>query len=446
MTTYRRFGPFLLGEALATAPWGQIHRAISTTGARFQRHHRLLTFSEEVLGAGLAASWPKAREIAQELGAKRGFGEDYQLGGPPLYVSCDDLPGRCLAQVLAKAKAEQIPFGVDQALAVLQGVAQAILAMDEQRLHHGALSPHSVWISDEGAVQILDAPVATALQALLPRAPVLRAALEPYRPAAPAKGLPLDLFAMGAMLYELLTLDPLPTGPAGLDALAQATLKAAQEDAPVPEDLLNLMKRLLMVEAPFATAAEFNRALEQVLFGGDYGPTTFNLAFLMRTLFREEQEAEALARNADRAASYAQEVPAPAKGRGRFLLLAGGAVLAAGVLGALLYSNHQSVQRFQLEQRSMEAKLAAFQRAKEANDAKLAEITKEEERQKVLEALFGKQVQEAPTEAVRTAAKKDLADTKQAARKLAMERAEAMYISRQLAAKRNGAELPAAKP
>ena len=67
-------------------------------------------------------------------------------------------------------------------------------------------------MSYEGATQILDAPVGAVLQALLPKAPALKAALAPYRAAAPASPFQQDLFALGAILYEMLTLEPLAGG------------------------------------------------------------------------------------------------------------------------------------------------------------------------------------------------------------------------------------------
>lgn len=271
------------------------------------------------------------------------------------------------------------------------------------------------------------------VQGLLPKAPALQAALAPYRAAVAGNAFQQDLFALGSMFYELLTLDRLPGAPGIPAALAGATLKAAQEEGPVPDDVLGLLRRLLLVEQPFATAAEFNATLERVLYDGDYSPTTFNLAFLMHTLFREESERDAQAIKADQGTHFAP-APAPVEaaagaskpggGRTLNLLLGSGVVVALCGVGGMFYLSQQKDRQHQLEQQSMQAKLAAFQQAKEAADAKDAELAKQQEAQKALEDMFGKQAEEGATQEARAAAKRDLEAARQKTKDLARQRAE----------------------
>jgi hypothetical protein len=385
----------------------------------------------------VASRWPQVQEAATQLNGARGFGTGYRIEpDQPAHLACDYAPGRTLAQVLERARAERVPLGIDQALAVLQGVAQALLALHGKNLHHGALSPHSVWISYEGAPLLLDAPFAAILPSLLAKAPALKAALAPYQ-APQATEFQRDLFALGALLYELLTLDPLPAAPGIPGALAQATLKAAQEEAALPEALLALLKRLLMVTQPFATAAEFNGTLERALYEGDYSPTTFSLAFLMQTLFRPEQEADALAVKADQGASFAAAPEAPvspkAKGANRGLLyLSLGGVVVAALFGGLYAKIQQDNRLHQMEQRSLQSRLETLQKEKEANDARLADLAKQEEAQKTLEDLFGKQAEQAPTAGARATAQKDLEAARQKTKDLAKQRADALKEKQKL--------------
>jgi len=452
MASYDRLGSFLRADMLATVPCGKIHRAISITGSAFERHHLLYTFSDELLDAGLATRAGEIQRMAAQLAGIRGFGANYRFEARKTPVlTCDYVPGRTLAQVLEKTREEQVPLGVDHALTVLQSLAQAIIQMHDKDVPHGALSPHSVWVGYEGATQILDAPAGAVLQALMPRAPVLKAALEPYHCAAGADPFQRDLFSLGAVFYELLTLEPPPAAAAIPEALGRATLKAAQEDGGIPEDILALVKRLLMVGQPFATAAEFSAVLERVLYDGEYSPTTFNMAFLMHTLFREENEADTQAMKADQNANYAQHQPqgggpeaAPkaAKGPGRTLYAVIGAA-AVAVLGGLYYQSSQNNRQHALELQSVQAKLAAFQKDKEAAEAKLADITKQEEAQKALEDMFGKQAEEATTQEARAAAKKDLETVRQKTRDLARQRAEALKERQRLAQQAAGPAAPA---
>ena len=446
MASYERLGSFLFSDALATTSWAVIHRAISTTGAAFQRHHFLCTFPDEVLAAGLAAHASEIQRAAAQLGQLRGVGANYQFeNGKPPFLVCDYTPGRSLAQVLDKTREEQVPLGVDHALSVLHAMAQAVIQMHDRDVRHGALSPQSAWVSYEGAVQILDAPLGAVLQDLLPKAPTLRAALLPYRHTREANAFQQDLFALGAIFYELLTLEKLPTGSAISEALGRATLKAAQEEEGIPGQILGCLKRMLLVGQPFTSATEFNSVLEQVLYDGDYSPTTFNMAFLMHTLFREENEADTLAMKQDQAANFAQHLPAqgaqkPARsGRTLYVLLAAGALVVAALSGFFYYKFQQA----QIETRSVQAKLASFQRDKEAAEAKLADISKQEEAQKALEDMFGKQAEEATTQEARASAQKELEVVRQKTKDLARQRADALRERQKLAQQAQAMRVPA---
>jgi len=442
MASYNRLGSFLLADVLATPPWGRVHRAISITGSAFERHLLLCAYTDELLAAGLAARGQEIQRVAAQLGAARSFGANCQFESRQTpCMTFDYVPGRSLAQVLDKAREEQVPLGVDHALTVLQSVAQGLILMHDKDIRHGSLSPHSLWVGFEGSTQILDAPAGAVIQSLLPKAPGLHAALAPYRGPGSANPLQSDLFALGAIFFELLTLEPLPAGPAIAEALGRATLKAAQEDEGIPAEILGLLRRLVMVDPAFTSAAEFNRALEKVLYEGEHSPTTFNMAFLMHTLFREENEGDAQAMKQEQAANYAQYLPpagssAPkAKGSNRavYYLLGGVVAVVAILFGGFFYKSMQDNRQHALELQSMQAKIAAFQREKEANDAKLADIAKQEEAQKTLEDMFGKQAEEGATQEARAAAKRDLEAARQKTRDLARQRAEALKEKQKLA-------------
>jgi hypothetical protein len=383
---------------------------------------------------------------------KAGVGANVQFEprNPPFLV-CDYVSGRSLAQVLEKTRESQVPFGVDHALSVLHAMAKAIVQMHMKDMPHGALSPQSVWVSYEGMVQLLDAPLGAVLQSLLPQTPALAAALSPYRGTREGNAFQQDLFALGAVFYELLTLEQLPAGPAIPEALGHATLKAAQEEGGIPAQILAFLKRMLMADQPFGNAAEFNSALEQVLYDGDYSPTTFNMAFLMHTLFRQENESDFQAMKQDQSANYAQylppnqspqHVPNARSHRGLYYGLAAGAVVVAGLFGGLYHQFQQN----NLEYKSVQAKLAAFQRDKEAAEAKLAGITKQVESQKALESLFSKQAEEATTQKARADAQIELEAIRQKTKELAKLRAEALLDQQRLAQQAQNLRVPSGQP
>jgi TonB family protein len=305
MGTYTRLGSYLLASELASDPFGAVHRAVSITGSTFDRHMLVRTFSEELFHAGLNTRLAEAGRVVPLLGGARIFGQGYRIeGGKTPHVAWDHVPGRSLAQLIEKAKQEQIPFGVDHALTVIQGVAQGIVQMHAKVISHGILSPHSVWVSFEGATQLVDAPFASLVRSILAKAPSAMNKLAPYLQGPDNNTLQQDLFALGAILYELLTFESLPVGGNLQATLDRATLKAAQEDVPLPAEIRAFLGRLLLGRQPFSTVESFQAELERVLYEGEYSPTTFNMAFFMHTLFREENDRDATAIKAEEGDNY----------------------------------------------------------------------------------------------------------------------------------------------
>ncbi len=312
MATYTRLGSFLLAGELTADPIGHIQRGVSIVGSAFDHHWLMRTFSEELLQAGLASKLGEASRLLPQISGSKALGQGYRIeSAAPPYVACDYVPGRTLAQMIERAKVEQIPLGVDHALSILQGIAQGVIHLHTKGLSHGLLTPHGVWVSFEGATEILDAPYSQAIRQVLPRAPVTKGSLQSYMRDTGGNALQMDLFSMGAMLYELLTFDKLPVMADAPFVVGKATLKAAQENAPVPPEILNLLKRLLGAGQPFESVQAFNTEMDHVLYDGDYSPTTFNMAFFMHTLFREENDRDGAAVKAeqtDNFAAYSSEV------------------------------------------------------------------------------------------------------------------------------------------
>jgi len=305
MGTYTRLGSYLLASELATDPFGSIHRAVVIAGSNFDRHMLVRTFSEELFQAGMNTRLAEAGRVVPLLGGARIYGLGYRLESTKApHVAWDYVPGRSLAQLIDKAKSEQVPFGVDHALTVIQGVAQGIVQMQAKGVTHGVLSPHSVWVSFEGATQVVDAPFAALTKSMLAKAPNAKRKLAPYLQGPENDALQQDLFALGAVLYELLTFEKLPVGGDLQATLDQATLKAAQEEAALPAEIRAFLGRLLLGRQPFPTVEAFSTELERVLYDGEYSPTTFNMAFFMHTLFREENDRDATSMKAEQGDNF----------------------------------------------------------------------------------------------------------------------------------------------
>ncbi len=438
MASYTRLGNYLLANELTADPFGKIHRGLSLSGSSFERHLLIRTFSEEVLEAGLGTRLEEITRVSTVLAGQRVFGHGYKIeGGRTPHVVCDYLQGRSLAQMLDKAKHEQIPLGVDHALSVLQGVAQSLVQLHAKGIHHGTLSPHSVWVSFEGATQTLDAPFGASLQAILPKCPVAAASLSRYRSVAGTSALQADLFSLGAIFYELLTLDKLPSPELLSATLNKATLKAAQEDGPVPHEILGLLKRLLGVDKVFESPSAFSAELERVLYDGDYSPTTFNMAFFMHTLFREENEHDNQAMKADQAADFAPFIEAEPNQRKIFETSSGqsfskyliwGGVGVAALLGFFGWKTLDASRK--AEKATQE--LAMLQRTFNENQARLADLDRQEQLTKGKAAEIDQKLLLAKTKEDKEKLRKEQEDLKQKTAQIQQQKEETQKSQQQL--------------
>nr|WP_320133643.1 energy transducer TonB [uncultured Holophaga sp.] len=387
---YTRLGNYLLARELSSDPLGGIHRGLTLSGNSVDQNYLIRVFSDELKAAGIEQHAEDMQWTIGTLNGARGLGNGYVSS--PGALAWDYLPGRTLAQVLDKTRQEQIPLGIDHALSVIQGVCQALLQMHARGVHHGMLNPSSIWISFEGATQIVDGPATPAVTGLLERCPKLSAALRPYQPQRPLSPFHADLFALGAIFYELITLEPCPSGEGLQAALASATLKAAQEEAPVPAEIREFLGHLLLGPS-FESAEELTASLERVLYDGDYSPTTFNMAFFMHTLFREENEQDQLSMKEDRSADFsaflpttanALAAPAPSGGSGSGKWVVTGVVavlIVLGLFGFNTWQNHQKNAELETKLKALEA---ASEAAAKADAAKRDALARQESLEKKL--------------------------------------------------------------
>src|SRR5262249_41277060 len=128
-----------------------------------------------------------------------------------------------------------------------------------------------------------------------------------------------DVFAVGAPVFPMLTGERfLPEGRAVDFAkrLADARLlNPTSEDDALPKPIREILRRSLTQDpaARFAEIVELRKAVDTLLFSGDFAPTTFNLAFFMHSLFREDIERDARLLKEEREASYAEYLADDAK-------------------------------------------------------------------------------------------------------------------------------------
>jgi TonB family protein len=243
------------------------------------------------------------------------------------YVSTELVEGRSLAAVFERCRSEAFPFAAEQALMIASRAASTLEALHGKRdeaglaLFHGLICPSRIMVAFDGEVKLKGLGLWPALGGtdLLP--PDERRYLAPEQAAGGMGEARSDVYALGLVLLETLT----GRGPDGADpveGLAAASITtAAGERKPLPGPLRELLRHALG-GAPaerFTGMADLRKGIDALVFSGDFAPTTFDLAFFMHTLFRDDMEREARALEEARRADYreflAEEKPPAPVGR-----------------------------------------------------------------------------------------------------------------------------------
>jgi serine/threonine protein kinase len=315
MSQSQRMGDYWVTELLHKDPFGSLHRAVRTEGSVFGSHALVRRFAHEWEIHGVGDRLRGGVSISLRLGDDRKFGSRCRIySGKDPWISYAYSPGQSLPALIEAAKDQGFPLTIEHALALFREVAYAVIEMHQKGLQHTLLTPFSIWVSYEGAIQVLDASFGVLLSDLLAASPRMQFRLSLYLKRAPKEPLARDLFCLGSILYELLTLEPLPMDGDLGTILQQGRLMASQEDVPFPPEIKHLLIHMLGVGRSFEDVDSFQVALEALLYEGVHDPTTFNLAFLMQTLFRERIRAENALIESERTANYAKpELSEPLK-------------------------------------------------------------------------------------------------------------------------------------
>jgi len=323
MNIPEEFGKYLLLKKLTEDPLGETFRAGRVGKAGIEQVVLLRVFN----GKGMDGEqlWQKVADRAAVQQALRspniGSGVDLGKVRSFPYVAYDYISGKNLATLFAQAERQLSPIPTDHALLVTERISLALAAAHETRVQdervlHGFVVPHLVMISNEGEARLLGFEIAPGLRALAAAGwadPVLRPYLAPEALEGAPVGKADDVWSLGAILYELLTGERLPAPtPEGYGALIDAAL-LPNEGTPLPPAIVGLLKKSLAPRDQRITdPVTWHKTLSKLMIDGQYSPTTFNLAFFMHNLFRDEIERESKEVEAEKRLELPQRPAAPA--------------------------------------------------------------------------------------------------------------------------------------
>lgn len=295
----QRWGEFVTVETLSETSLGTVYKALNLEGE--PRLHYLKVLPAEVASCAPAFSLLDAHAARfsqlRDLHCLHWEGLSQAEGRPLAYFEYQQ--GRLLSDVLDHCGREGIPIAHDQAVYLAERIAGALLSLSSHEQHLGALSPEEILVTFEGEVKLFPAVARDFSTTDLRTHPCLRQVLS-YQPEEVRGGkkgkAAADRFALGALFFELLNHQPLRPEGEEVDVaerVAEAKAGLGMND-PLPPSLATILEKALLPDAPGAYTGMdgFKADLDKLIASGEYSPSTFNMAFLMHTLFRDEDERE----------------------------------------------------------------------------------------------------------------------------------------------------------
>lgn len=239
----------------------------------------------------------------------------------------DYVEGRSLRNVLNRCSQDGFPFSVDHSLLVASRLCTALEYLhskkaNDQKMVHGYVSPEAILVTYDGEIRLQYLGLAhTLLKHPAGRDKFFqdyKNYLAPELTALQKWDKAIDIYSTGLVLFEMLTGETLDRTKNVQTSINNAEMFSTSGDrVPVSDDLKKLLLHALAQDPAqrFTSIADMRKALDLILFSSEFSPTTFNLAFFMHSLFREQIDEEnkniAIFKKTD-PAPYLKEEPAPA--------------------------------------------------------------------------------------------------------------------------------------
>ncbi len=304
MNIPEEFGNYLLLKKLREDALGESFRAGKVGQEGIEQVVLLRVFNGQGMDGERLWQRTSGRAALQQALRSPNIGTGVDLGKVRSfpYAAYDYVSGKNLATLFAQAMRQHQPLPVDHALLIAERMALALAAayetrVGDERVLHGFVVPHLVMISNEGEARLLGFEVAPGLRELWSGGwhdDDLRAYLAPEATASAAIGKSDDVYSLGAVLFELLAGERLTVmPPAGGYAAAIDAMVLPNEGTPLPAGIAALLKKSLVPrEQRIPDALTWHKTVSKLMIEGHYGSTTFNLAFFMHSLFRDEIDRE----------------------------------------------------------------------------------------------------------------------------------------------------------
>jgi serine/threonine protein kinase/Tol biopolymer transport system component len=278
LTPGARLGPYEILGLLGSGGMGEVYRARDTRLAR--------DVAIKVLPSSFSADLDRLRRFEQEARAAAALNHPnilavYDIGSQPApYIVSELLDGETLADRLTTGQPLPVRKAIDYGIQVANGLAAA----HDKGVVHRDLKPGNVFVTSTGRVKILDFGLAKLVESQPVVAGTVIATMAPetgagvvlgtvgYMAPEQVRGLPVDhradLFAFGAILYEMLAGHRAFSGDTGAEAmtaiLKEDPVDLSSAERHLPPALTRIVDRCLEKNpsARFQSAGDLAFALE----------------------------------------------------------------------------------------------------------------------------------------------------------------------------------------
>jgi serine/threonine-protein kinase len=321
MAKREKFGKFVLLDEVESSGLGVEHRAAKLGATGLEKIVALLRLGPELSrNPDFARNLMDQAKLAAQL-QNANIAKIYGIGkvDASYYISYEFVEGKSLKGIFTRCRRDGFPFSVDHTLLIASKICSALEYAHGRktdagiRYFHGLVNPASVFVSYEGEVRVRGFgywPSKVREAGAVREDEMLY--LSPEQAAGGPGDTRSDTFAVGAILYETLTGQALFQDGRAIDVPARLSAAKLQspsgDDDQIPKAIADILARALAQDPAgrYAEIAEMRKAIDTLLFSGDFTPTTFNLAFFMHSLFREDIDKESKQLKDEKEASYAE--------------------------------------------------------------------------------------------------------------------------------------------
>jgi serine/threonine protein kinase len=254
-TAGRRLGRYHLGEPLGGGPCGAVYRAKVYGVAGFERQFAVKRFHPELVALPVVSS--RLSQAARAYGSlehpRIARLHEYGVAGGEVFTATEMVAGLDVMRLVAATHGSGVPLPPGAALSLVTQAARAIGYAHGRGVNHLGLCPTNLIVTPEGDVKLTD--VGIFAQTMTIRASDDTRLKQRIHYLAPEQlihegtSAATDVFALGALIHELVTGERAFVGVTPLD-VEHAILSGHVRDSGLPKPMARVLARCF-ARSPF---------------------------------------------------------------------------------------------------------------------------------------------------------------------------------------------------